>query len=98
MSQPTINTNQQEWLKVLGKGMITLPKKWRDEMGIGNGDIVKAKKEGNRVVIEPQPQTKTTAPYRVFSDTEIDEFLAEDAVPEDLAQKVQRKVSASPHS
>jgi AbrB family looped-hinge helix DNA binding protein len=98
MSQPTINNNQQEWLKVLGKGMITLPKKWRDEMGIGNDDIVKAKKEENRVVIEPQPQTKTTAPYRVFSDTEIDEFLAEDAVPEDLAQKIQRKVSASPHS
>jgi hypothetical protein len=24
-----------------------------DEIGIGNGDIVKAKKEGNKVVIEP---------------------------------------------
>jgi AbrB family looped-hinge helix DNA binding protein len=32
---------------VLGKGMVTLPKKWRDEMGLGTGDIVKAKKEGN---------------------------------------------------
>jgi len=36
--------------------MITLPKKWRDEMGIGNGDIVKAKKERNKVVIEPYPK------------------------------------------
>ena len=32
--------------------MITLPKKWRDDMGIENGDVVKAKKEGNKVVIE----------------------------------------------
>jgi len=31
----------------------TLPKKWRDKVGIGNGGIVKIKKEGNKVVIEP---------------------------------------------
>jgi AbrB family looped-hinge helix DNA binding protein len=96
MTQPTLTNNQEEWLKVLGKGMITLPKKWRDEMGIGNGDIVKAKKEGNRVVIEPTSQTKALAPYRVFSDAEIDEFLEEDKLPEDLAQKAQKRFSTSP--
>jgi AbrB family looped-hinge helix DNA binding protein len=73
--------------------MITLPKKWRDEMGIGNGDIVKAKKEGNKVVIEPQSQMKSTAPYRVFSDAEIDEFLAADTLPDELTQKARRKLS-----
>ena len=36
----------EEWLRVLGKGMITLPKKWRDEMGIENGDVVKQKSLG----------------------------------------------------
>jgi AbrB family looped-hinge helix DNA binding protein len=94
MAQTTVSNNQEEWLKVLGKGMITLPKKWRDEMGIGNGDIVKAKKEGNKVVIEPQSQMKATAPYRVFSDAEIDEFLAEDTLPDELTQKARRKLSA----
>jgi AbrB family looped-hinge helix DNA binding protein len=74
--------------------MITLPKRWRDEMGIGNGDIVKAKKEGNRVVIEPSLPTKTPAPYRVFSDAEIDEFLAGDTLPDELTQKARRKLSA----
>ena len=93
MAQAT-NTNREEWLKVLGKGMITLPKKWRDEMGIGNGDIVKAKKEGNTVLIEPQSIMKATAPYRVYSDTEIDEFLAADTVPDDLAQKAQKKLAS----
>jgi antidote-toxin recognition MazE-like antitoxin len=42
MAQTVQGTNREEWLKVLGKGMITLPKKWRDEMGIENGDVVKA--------------------------------------------------------
>lgn len=52
MSQVLPNNNDEEWLKVLGKGMITLPKKWRTEMGIENGDVVKAKKKGNKVIIE----------------------------------------------
>jgi len=76
MNQAIINNNQQEWLKILGKGMVTLPKKWRDELGISSGDIVKAKKEGNKVVIEPQKSK--LAPYRVYSDKEIDEFLKDD--------------------
>ena len=50
---------QEEWLKVLGKGMVTLPKKWRDEMGIENGDVVKAKKNGNTVTIEIEAQSST---------------------------------------
>lgn len=76
MSQTIINSNQEEWLKILGKGMVTLPKKWRDELGVSSGDIVRAKKEGNRVVIEPQ--RSNLAPYRVYSDKEIDEFVRDD--------------------
>lgn len=78
MNQTIVSNSQQEWLKILGKGMVTLPKKWRDELGISSGDIVRAKKEGNRVVIEPQ---KRKVPYRVYSDSEIDQFLKEDRLP-----------------
>ena len=93
MAHAAHNTNGEEWLKVLGKGMITLPKKWRDEMGIENGDIVKAKKEGNTVVIEAKPQLKPSAPYRVYSDQEITEFLEEDRLPEDLAKNVRTRLA-----
>jgi AbrB family looped-hinge helix DNA binding protein len=96
MAQTTGNVSQEEWLKVLGKGMITLPKKWRDEMGIENGDVVKAKKEGSKVVIEPQAQLRPTAPYRVFSAGEITEFLEEDRLSDELAKKVEKKISALP--
>lgn len=91
MSQPNIGTNQ-EWLKVLGKGMVTLPKKWRDEMGIETGDVVKAKKEGNKVVIETQQAS--FAPYRIYSNNEIEGFLKEDELPKKLAQKVQKNLAS----
>ena len=95
MAQTVQNTNQEEWLKVLGKGMITLPKKWRDEMGIEDGGVVKAKREGNTVVIEAQPQRKPAAPYRVYSADEIKEFLDEDKLPEGFAEKVQDRLPRS---
>lgn len=90
MSQTVANTNQ-EWLKVLGKGMVTIPKQWREELGLEAGDVVRAKKDGNRVVIEPQQSS--LAPYRVYSNAEIEEFLQADKLPLSLVEKVQRDLS-----
>lgn len=81
---------KQEWLKVLGKGMVTLPKKWRDELGIQNGDIIKAKKEGNKVIIEGT-QFKS-APYRIYSKSEIDQFVKDDKIPISLSKKIKQKL------
>lgn len=91
MNQTIAQTNEEEWLKVLGKGMVTLPKKWRDALGIETGDIVKAKKQGDTVVIEPQKINN--APYRVYTDKEIEEFLKEDTIPEDLAKKADAHIA-----
>lgn len=66
---------QQEWLKILDKGMLTLPKKWRDELGFAKGKIVKAKKKGRAVIIEP---VEEEAPYRLYTDKEIAAFLKDD--------------------
>ena len=96
MAQSLLNSNNEEWLKVLGKGMITLPKKWRDDMGIEDGGIVKAKKEGDKVVIEAQPQRKPVAPYRVYTTAEINDFLKEDILPDALAQKAQTRLARKP--
>lgn len=89
MSQMTVN---QEWLKILGKGMVTLPKKWREEMGLEEGDIVKAKKEDNRVVIETYKDEKV--PYRVFTDQQIEEWLQEDRLPQSLSKKIDKKLKS----
>jgi AbrB family looped-hinge helix DNA binding protein len=98
MSQILSNTNNEEWLKVLGKGMITLPKKWRIEMGIENGDAVKAKKQGNTVIIEGKPQAPPPAPYRVYSAEEINEFLDADRLPDELERKAKEALARKPNS
>jgi len=54
MNQPIPNSPQEAWLQVLGKGLVTFPERWWDELGMQNGTFVKAKKEGKRVIIETQ--------------------------------------------
>jgi AbrB family looped-hinge helix DNA binding protein len=69
-------SSQQEWLKILDKGMVTLPKKWRDQLGIQKGNVVMAKKVANKIII----QSQETAPYRIYSQKELQKFLAEDKI------------------
>lgn len=96
MKQLVTTSSQQEYLRILGKGMVTIPKEWREEMGLQEGDIVKAKKEGNKVVIET-PKSKN-APYRIFTNAEIDEFLKEDKLPYSLTQKIRKDLSSQTSS
>lgn len=93
MSQALIPPEQEEWLKVLGKGMITLPKPWREMLGITPGDVVKAKKEGKRIVIEVQ--SPTAVPYRLYSTEEINQFLHDDVLPEPLRKQVSKRLTGS---
>lgn len=77
------------WLKILDKGMVTIPKNWRDELGFKKGGIIKAYKEGAKLIIEAQAET---APYRIYSDEEIDEWLNEDQLSESLLKKINLKI------
>lgn len=73
----------EEWIRVLTKGMITIPKVFRDELGIKEGEIAKIRKIGKRLVIEPREITD----YEVYSDNELTKMLAEDKLPKNLAEK-----------
>jgi AbrB family looped-hinge helix DNA binding protein len=68
---------QDEWIRVLGKGMITIPKKWREELDIEEGAIIKARKVNQQVIIEPTNKP-APVPYRVYSRDELGEFLQDD--------------------
>lgn len=89
MKQTQVINTEQEWLKVLGKGMITIPKLWRDELGIDEGEVIRAERVGNRVILEA---SEVNAPYRVYSDKEISDFLEDDKLPKDLAAKIDKKI------
>ncbi len=65
----------EEWLRILTKGMVTIPKSWREAYGLKEGDIVKAKKTARGIVIEP-PVKKV--PYRIYSQKELRKFVKED--------------------
>ncbi len=86
-----ISNSQEEWVRILGKGMVTIPKSWRDELGLTEGEVVKAKKVGNKVIIE----SAESAPYRIFSDAEIKEWLKMDQLSSKLEVKVNEKITSS---
>lgn len=75
MNSSTQNSSNEEWLKVLSKGLVTIPKAWREELGIKSGGNVKASKVGNTVVLEPVIEY---APIRHYTDKQVEEFLRED--------------------
>lgn len=74
---------QEEWVRILGKGMITIPKSFREELGFKEGDVARVKKIGRKIIIEP----KNPIPIRIYTDKEIKEFLKADKLPPEFARK-----------
>ncbi len=89
MKQVLSDQSQEEYLRILGKGMITIPKEWRDELGLKEGGIVKARRTGNKMIIESEPEP---LPYRILSDEEIEDWLKEDKIPVSLIRKAEKKI------
>ena len=65
--------SQEEIIKILPKGLMTIPKKFRKELGFEEPGLARIRKERGRLVIEPV----RTLPYQVrsYTDQEVDEFI-----------------------
>lgn len=87
MKQVLQNKSQAEYLRILGKGMVTIPKAWRDELGLEESSIIKAQKVGDRIIIESETKF---APFRTFSIKEIQEWLEEDKMDENNDKQIKR--------
>lgn len=83
MSIPVKVGSDSQWVKILTKGMITIPKSFRDELGIKTGEVARIKRVGQRLIIEP----REIADYEVYSDQELKEMLEEDQLPPKLAKQ-----------
>lgn len=70
-------TAQNVWVNILSKGVITLPKKIRERVGIKEGDVASVYVEGNRIIIEP----RETIAYRTFTPEQIARWEKEDRLP-----------------
>jgi len=55
---------QEEWIKIFSNGLITIPKAWREQTGIREKDVLKAKLVDNKIILEPQNQDREV---RIFS-------------------------------
>lgn len=77
MTPPVAVPVTEEWVKILGKGMVTIPKKFRDDLGMREGEVARIRKVGRRLVIEP----RNVADYEVYSDADLRAMLAADKLP-----------------
>ena len=73
----------EEWVKILGKGMVTILKKFRDDLGIREGEVARIRKIGNRLVVE----SRDAAAYETYSDSEFREMMLADKLSAKLAGK-----------
>jgi len=83
MTPPVVLPVSDEWVKILGKGMVTIPKKFRDGLGMREGEVARIRRIGNRLVVEP----RDVADYETYSDGELRAMLASDKLPPKLAKK-----------
>lgn len=84
MQQAQVKQPQETWIKVLSKGVITIPKEFREQLGLKEGDVAKAKIVGDKLVIQSR-KTAEYEDYRIFTKEQIEEWVKEDQLPEPLA-------------
>lgn len=75
-------------VKILPKGLVTIPKKLRLEVGLGENSLARIKKEGKRLILEPV--NIVSYPLRDYSTEEINNFIKEDRLSPQLKRKVKK--------
>lgn len=76
----------------ISNGKITLPRALTDQLGLVDDRVVQAKIEGDNVILQFGESTR--APYRVYSDSEIEQFLEDDQLPPSLSKKIQARLAS----
>ncbi len=75
----------EEIIKVQPKGLLTIPKKLRDEIGLEERGLVRVRKDRGRLILEP---VRTLSyPVRSYSGKEINGFLALDREDSKILKK-----------
>ena len=75
-------------VKILPKGLVTIPKKLRQDIGLEENSLARIKKEGKRLILEPVDIV--SYPLRDYSVGDIKQFIKEDRLSPALARKVKK--------
>lgn len=76
----------ESWIKILSKGLLTIPKPMREQLNLQEGEVVKIRVIGKRLVIEP----RELADYKMMSDEELKEMIEMDTLPLKLAKATEK--------
>ncbi|MEK7597015.1 MAG: AbrB/MazE/SpoVT family DNA-binding domain-containing protein [Patescibacteria group bacterium] len=85
MQLPQPFVQDETWIKILPKGLITIPKKIREKLSIKEGDVAQINISRNSIVIKPRESVE----YRLFTNKEIRQWVKDDKLPVELAKKAQ---------
>ena len=75
-------------VKILPKGLVTIPKKLRQDIGLEENGLARIKKEGKRLILEPV--NVVSYPLREYPVQEIKQFIKEDRLSPALKRKVKK--------
>lgn len=81
-----MQTVSENIVKVLPKGLVTIPKKWREELGITENGLARMRREGRKLIIEPV--SIVGYPLREYSTEEIRQFIKVDRVNPQLRSRI----------
>lgn len=79
----TVSLSDQ-WVKILSKGLITIPKNYREELNLKEGEVARVRLLGKRLIIEPRQYVDN---YEEYSNKEFKQMLEDDKLPPKLAKK-----------
>ncbi|MBI3979738.1 MAG: AbrB/MazE/SpoVT family DNA-binding domain-containing protein [Chloroflexi bacterium] len=74
-------------VRPLAKGQITIPIAIRRALNITESSLLEVSLQGDKIVISKLP-IQAEGTFRVYSDDEIAEFLAEDKITPETAERV----------
>jgi len=67
------STVTNQYIKLQPKGLITIPKKMRDQLKLTDQSVLRISRQGQQLILEPV--TILDYPVRQYTDQEVQEYL-----------------------
>lgn len=83
-----MQTPSENIVKILPKGLVTIPKNMREELGFEENSLARIRKIGRKLILEPV--SVISYPLRDYSKEEIKRFIKEDKLGPKLSKKVRQ--------
>ncbi|MHB0877437.1 MAG: AbrB/MazE/SpoVT family DNA-binding domain-containing protein [Anaerolineae bacterium] len=87
---PASRKNQVRVVRLPSRGQVTLPREFRQQLGLEEGDLIQMRLVEGRIEITPLAPEQH---QRLYTDAEISQFLEDDMIDEETAVAVRRMLA-----